>query len=320
MSLLENIVERIKAGGDITSEEAVSLLKGGEQEALHEAAHAVTEHFKPDHFDFCAIINARSGRCSENCKWCAQSAHWNTHCDEYAMIPHDECMDAARHNASKGVHRFSLVASGKAVRGKALTEICSLLREAREQTGIETCASLGLLDREQLQQLWDAGVRRYHCNLESAPSHFATLCTTHTIDDKLRTIEAARSLGFEICSGGIIGMGETELQRIEFALTLRRAHPDSIPINILCPIPGTPLADTPLISEDDIIDTIAFFRLIHPHTQLRFAGGRRRLSREAQIECMRVGINGGITGDLLTTVGSTIDADRDLARDAGYTF
>ena len=115
-------------------------------------------------------------------------------------------------------------------------------------------------------------------------------------------------------------MGETELQRIEFALTLRRAHPDSIPINILCPIPGTPLADTPLISEDDIIDTIAFFRLIHPHTQLRFAGGRRRLSREAQIECMRVGINGGITGDLLTTVGSTIDADRDLARDAGYTF
>ena len=317
---IDKIKAKVLAGGSLTEDEAYALADVTDRRALRDAAAEVTRAFCPVQFDSCSIVNARSGRCSENCKWCAQSAHWNTHCDEYALIPHDECMDAARHNASKGVHRFSLVASGKAVRGKALTEICSLLREAREQTGIETCASLGLLDREQLQQLWDAGVRRYHCNLESAPSHFATLCTTHTIDDKLRTIEAARSLGFEICSGGIIGMGETELQRIEFALTLRRAHPDSIPINILCPIPGTPLADTPLISEDDIIDTIAFFRLIHPHTQLRFAGGRRRLSREAQIECMRVGINGGITGDLLTTVGSTIDADRDLARDAGYTF
>lgn len=317
---IDEIKEKVLAGGRLSQEEAYALAAVTDRQALRNAAAEVTRAFCPVQFDSCSIVNARSGRCSENCKWCAQSAHWHTHCEEYAMVDHDRCMDAARHNASKGVHRFSLVASGKAVRGEALRQICDLLQEARRETGIETCASLGLLEREQLRQLWDAGVRRYHCNLESAPSHFATLCTTHTIDDKLRTIAIARELGFEICSGGIIGMGESQRQRIEFALTLRRAQPHSIPVNILCPIPGTPLENTSLITEDEIIDTIAMFRLIHPHTQLRFAGGRRRLSRRGQLECLRVGINGGITGDLLTTVGSTIDTDRALAADAGYTF
>lgn len=315
--------ERVLAGGNITPDEAYSLADITSPEgvaALRSAAADVTARFAPRRFDSCSIVNARSGRCSENCKWCAQSAHWNTGCHTYDIVDEDECMAAARHNAAKGVQRFSLVASGRAVRGEALARIASLLRRAHEETGIRTCASLGLLGREELQQLWDAGVRRYHCNLEAAPSYFEKLCTTHTVDDKLATIRAAREIGFEVCSGGIIGMGETARQRAELALKLREAAPVSIPVNVLCPIPGTPLADTPPISPDEIIDTIAVFRMVHPTVAIRFAGGRARLSREHQLEAMRVGVNGGITGDLLTTVGSTIDDDRRLVAEAGYEF
>ena len=229
-------------------------------------------------------------------------------------------MAAARDNRAKGVRRFSLVASGRAVKGNALKSMCALLREAKDETSIYTCASLGLLDRDDLQQLWDAGVRRYHCNLETAPSHFPTLCTTHTIEDKIKTIRAAKEIGFEICSGGIIGMGETCRQRAEFALKLREIEPDSIPLNILSPIPGTPLEKQELISEDDILDTVAIFRFINPRTEIRFAGGRNRLSKDSQLKAMKIGINGGVVGDLLTTLGSTIAEDKALAQEAGYKF
>ncbi|MDE6498633.1 MAG: biotin synthase BioB [Muribaculaceae bacterium] len=315
--------DRVLSGGSITPEEAYALADITDSEgvaALRDAAAEVTARMVPRTFDSCSIVNARSGRCSENCKWCAQSAHWSTGCDTYDIVDEDECMAAARHNAARGVRRFSLVASGRAVKGAALTRIAAMLRRAKEETGISTCASLGLIGRDELQELWDAGVRRYHCNLEAAPSHFATLCTTHTVDDKLATIAAAREIGFEVCSGGIIGMGETARQRAELAVTLRAVCPVSIPVNVLCPIPGTPLADMDPISEDDIINTVAVFRMVHPTVQIRFAGGRMRLSREAQVEAMRVGVNGGITGDLLTTTGTTIDGDRQLAADAGYDF
>ena len=319
-NIIDVLKEKVLSGGNLTDEEAYSLAESNDSAALRDAAAEITRRFVKPVFDSCSIVNARSGRCSENCKWCAQSGHYHTSCQEYTLIDHDECMHAARHNAAKGVHRFSLVASGRSVKGEALKSVCSLLAEAKRETGIYTCASLGLLGRAELQQLWDAGVRRYHCNLETAPSHFAKLCTTHTIEDKLATIGAAHEIGFEVCSGGIIGMGETRRQRVELALTLRLAQPHSIPINVLCPIPGTPLADEKPLTEDEIIDTVALFRFIHPHTTLRFAGGRARLSRDAQLEAMRVGMNGGVVGDLLTTVGSTIDDDKNLVADAGYEF
>lgn len=287
---------------------------------IRDAAAAVTAKFCPRQFDSCSIVNARSGLCGENCKWCAQSRHYSTSCRTYDLIDHDLCLEAAADNKAKGVRRFSLVASGRAVRGKALDDICRLLREVRETIGIETCASLGLLNSEDLAKLWNAGVRRYHCNLETAPSYFSKLCTTHTIDDKIATIREARRIGMEICSGGIIGMGETMKQRAEFALKLREIAPDSIPINILSPIPGTPLEHQAPISEDEILDTVALFRLVHPHCQLRFAGGRNRLSHSAQIEAMRIAINGGITGDLLTTTGATVVQDKELVAEAGYKF
>ena len=321
IEFVEACASRIFAGENLDEETLYRLADVKTPEAIaliEERAGEITRRFCPDKFDTCSIVNARSGSCSENCKWCAQSAHFNTGCESYALVDRDAAFAVARYKAERAIGRFSLVASGRAVRGKALESICKLLKEIRTEDGINTCASLGLLNEEELKQLWDSGTHRYHCNLETAPSYFATLCTTHTIDDKLATIEAAHRLGFEVCSGGIIGMGETRSQRMELAITLRNARPVSIPINILSPIPGTPLENTPLIEEDEILLTVALFRFAHPHVQLRFAGGRARLSREAMLRAMKIGINGAIVGDLLTTLGSTIAEDRKLVDEAGY--
>lgn len=311
--------DKVLSGGEL-SEEEIYALCDAPSAALRQAAREVTAAFAPKRFDSCSIINARSGKCSENCKWCAQSAHFNTGCQTYPIVNRDECMHAARLNHSQGVRHFSLVASGRSVKGQALKDMVSMLHDIKKDIGIDTCASLGLLTRPEMETLHNSGVNRYHCNLETAPSHFATLCTTHTIEDKLATIEHARALGMEICSGGIIGMGETKRQRAEFAITLRRAKPMSIPINILSPIPGTPLENTEPISDDDILDCIALFRLAHPRAILRFAGGRARLSRDVQLQALKIGINGATVGDLLTTIGSTVDEDRQLTTEAGYQF
>ncbi len=323
LKLVATALDTVLAGGTLDADPLYALadIESPEgKQAIIDAAGAVTERFCDRKFDSCSIVNARSGRCSENCKWCAQSAHFSTGCDTYDIVDADEARRVARYNADHGVGRFSLVASEPAVRGKALTTICELLRTIAKEAGISTCASLGLLDEAGLQELYDAGVRRYHCNLETAPSYFATLCTTHTQADKLATIATAKKLGFEVCSGGIIGMGESRRQRVELALTLRQVEPVSIPINILCPIPGTPLENTPLISEDEILLTAALFRLAHPRVQIRFAGGRGRLSRDTMVKALKAGVNGAIVGDLLTTVGSTIAEDKEACKEAGYEF
>ena len=306
--LEEDILYRLT---EIESPEALKLMR--------DHAAALTQKL-PRNFDSCSIVNARSGRCSEDCKWCAQSGHFHTGCNTYDIVDRDEALAQARHNSANGVKRFSLVASGRSVKGHALDQVCAILKEAKESTGIHTCASLGLLNKEELEKLYASGARRYHCNLETAPSYFSRLCTTHTHEDKLATIAAAREVGFKICSGGIIGMGETRRQRMELAIVLRKAQPVSIPINILCPIAGTPLEHTPLIDEDEIVRTVAMFRFAHPDVELRFAGGRARLSKECLLECLRVGINGAVTGDLLTTTGSTIASDKEMIEKAGYIF
>lgn len=236
------IKEKVMRGEEITPSEALSLASDEcDLSSLLDATAEVTNHFGSRKFDSCSIINARSGLCPENCKWCAQSAHYATGAATYPLVSHEVCMTMGRMNREAGIGRFSLVTSGRAVTGKTLDTICSYYRELKEQGGMGLCASMGLLTLEALRKLREAGVERYHCNLETAPSHFGSLCSTHTIDDKIATIRAAREAGMEICSGGIIGMGESMEQRVEFALKLREIHPASIPINVLQPIPGTPL-------------------------------------------------------------------------------
>lgn len=268
--------------------------------------------------DTCSIVNGRSGRCTENCKWCAQAAAHHTGCAEYDFIDETEFFNALERNSARGVKRFSVVCSGRKVAMKDIRRFCELYRRARQKSGISLCASMGLLNREELQALYDAGIRRYHCNIETSASYFPELCTSHTREDKLRTIRAAQEVGMEVCSGGIIGMGETLRQRLEMAEEARTAGAVSIPINLLNPIPGTPLENTPLISERDVILTVALMRFIAPRLTLRFAGGRARLSKEATSRILHGGMNGALVGDMLTTVGNKMDEDFDLFRTHGF--
>lgn len=318
MKTIANLADAIIAGGEITFDEAVALITTSQKDELYDQAERITKHFFDDTFDSCSIVNGRSGKCSENCKWCAQSAHFKTNIETYPLIPLERCLAEARHNNECGIKRFSIVTSGKAMRGKELDEACNIFRHIGKETNLHLCASMGLLNKDELQKLWDAGVHRYHCNLEAGPSYFKELCTTHTVDDKIQTILAAKEIGFEVCSGGIIGMGESAEQRVELAFKLKEISPVSIPINILSPIKGTPLQDVELISDDEILATIAVFRFVHPKSYLRFAGGRARLSKETQRICLRIGINGSIMGDMLTTTGSQIKQDQELFRSAGY--
>lgn len=313
------MLDKIMDGGELTADEAMSLT-GFAPEELYAAARAVTERFHSRLFDTCSIINARSGRCGEDCKWCAQAASYNTGATEYPLIDRDTCIELGEYNNSRGIGRFSFVASGRKVAGAALDTLCSYYKELRRKCpGMGLCASMGLLGAAELEKLKEAGVERYHCNMETAPSHFPSLCSTHTQAQKLATIRAARRAGLSICSGGIIGMGETLEQRVEFALFLRdEVRPVSIPINVLVPIPGTPLQGMEPLSDREILTTVAIFRLIHPRATLRFAGGRLLIAPDTQRGAMKIGVNGAIIGDMLTTVGAQIDDDMRMARECGY--
>lgn len=298
--------------------EALALLKPERREELRERAHETTERCVEKRFDFCSIINARSGHCSENCKWCAQSAHWKTGCETYGWVGSEACVKAAKEAEANGADRIGIVTSGRTLSHEDVDNVCAALREMRKATDIGLCASLGLLSEDDLAKLKAAGLQRVHCNIETAPSLFPSLCSSHTLEDKLSTLRAAKKLDFHICCGGIIGMGETDEQLVEFAFALKEIAPDSIPVNVLHPIEGTPLGSRGILDPERVIDSVALLRLVNPSTPLRFAGGRRDMSDETAAKCIYVGMSAGIAGPLLTTPGADFDDDRHLAIQAGY--
>jgi len=305
--------QKLYSGYELEKTEVEALLNLPDPEALYDLAHRATEHFMGHSFDTCSILSAKVGNCPEDCKWCAQSAHYNTQIERQPLVELPKALAYARKLVEQGVRRYSLVASGRRLTTEEVDALAVIYKSIHAACPtLRLCASLGLLTESQLAVLHKAGVSTYHCNLESAPSFFPMLCTTHTQAQKEETIRAARRVGMQICCGGIIGMGETQAQRIEFAFYLRSIGSLSIPINILQPIKGTPLEATPPLSEKEILKTIALFRLSNPRAYLRFSGGRMQLSATAQRKAIYIGINAAITGDFLTTTGQTVANDMQM--------
>lgn len=317
--MIERIVKKALEGTGASVDEALELNERYSTDELCDAADRVCRARCGARIDTCSIVNARSGRCSEDCKWCAQSRHHKTGIEEYDMIGTDELLAALRANSERGVNRFSLVTSGRKVGKRDIERFAEMYRLAGKESPIFLCASMGLLDKEDLAALYAAGVRRYHCNLETSARFFGKLCTTHTHAEKIATIKAAREVGMEVCSGGIIGMGETMRDRLEMTVEAVEAGAVSVPMNILNPIKGTALEGVELIGEDEIVRTAALMRLVAPDVVIRFAGGRKRLSAQSVDRMLRGGVNGALVGDMLTTVGNGIDEDYEAFKRAGLT-
>lgn len=315
VSSLEN---KIYNGGDLTKEEALYLSSLCDKSLLYEAAHRITAQLCGKKFDTCSIINVKSGNCPEDCKWCAQSIHFHTGCVAHSLLTTEECVAQACYNRAQGVNRFSLVAVGRTQSLHEINKMASIIRAIRAKSDVQCCVSLGLLDEEKLRILYEAGVTTYHCNMESSPRHFKKLVSTHTQQEKIETIRAARKVGMRVCSGGIIGMGESMEERIDFAFLLRELQIFSIPINILHPIAGTPLEKMAPLTEEEYLTTIALFRFIHPYAFLRFSGGRIQVPLPTVRKAMYIGVNSAITGDMLTTVGARAKEDMELIREMGY--
>lgn len=283
---------------------------------LCEGADRIRQYFCGDKVDLCTIINGKSGRCSEDCKYCAQSAHHHTDCESYDFLDTEEILKAALANESEGVDRFSIVTSGRTLSDADFEKAIAAYKKMKEECKLSLCASHGFLSEEQFHRLHEAGVESYHSNIETSRRYFPYICTTHTFDEKLENIRRAKKEGLCVCSGGIIGMGETWEDRIDMAVTLAELGIDSIPINALMPIKGTPLEHLNQLSEEDILRTIALFRYINPDANIRLAAGRALLYNNGEIAFCS-GASATITGNMLTTSGSTIASDRAMLTGMG---
>lgn len=286
-------------------------------ETLCREADQVRKETCGNGFDLCTITNGKSGRCSEDCKYCAQSASYHTEIKEYPLIDANKIAEEAAYNQKKGVLRFSVVTSGKRLTDEEVNKLSQAYKAVSEKKGIALCASHGLLTKEQFEKIRAAGVSRYHNNLEASSSFFPKICTTHTQKDKIKAIHNAREAGLSVCSGGIIGMGETMEDRIDLALELRALKILSVPLNILNPIPGTPLERLAPLTNDEVCRTVALFRLALPTASIRLAGGRGLLPDKGR-RAFCSGANAAISGDMLTTSGISIDRDLKMVEELGY--
>lgn len=316
ISRFNELKNQVLEGKVLTKEEILSL-QNEDVDELAEAADEIRQQLAGNDFDLCTIINGKCGKCSEDCRYCAQSVHFNTNIKEHGFLPIDVIVKRAVANYEKGANRFSIVCSGKRLTKQQVDYVAAAYKEIRKACNIGLCGSLGLLDQEDFNKLKEAGLSRFHNNLEASRNFFPHICTTHTYDDKIATLKAAQKAEVGICSGGIIGMGETMEDRIDMAITLRELGATSVPINVLNPIKGTPLENQPKLPYDEVRKTVALFRFTLPAAQIRLAGGRSVLE-DGGAKTFKGGANAAITGDLLTTDGPNIDNDVKNIEQMGY--
>ncbi len=304
----------------ISFEEALELTKLHSREevvTLADRAHEVRKEYRGNSMDLCSIVNAKSGNCEENCAFCAQSAHNEAHVEIYPMQTVDEIVAHAKAAEEAGAHRFCIVTKGRALPPADFEVALRATQKIAEETSLKRCASMGLLDDERAQALKQAGLCRYNHNLETAKSNYPNICTTHTYEDRVATIQALKCAGIETCVGGILNMGESERQRIELAFELKELEIDSIPLNFLNPRPGTRLAWRPIFEPLEAVKYIAIFRLVMPKSIIRLAGGRPETLKDLQALGIKAGVDGLLIGNYLTTIGADPSEDLAMLRELG---
>lgn len=317
MLSIQTKLRQIEHGIDKKTALMLSEIKGTEVFDLFVSANRTRAEFHGNNVDLCSIINAKSGACPEDCSFCAQSAHSKTNTEVYPLINQERILEAATSARKNGVKRFCIVTSGKKPSNKELDEICNFI-SALKDLGLLPCATLGMLDNDQLKQLKDAGLNRYHHNLETSEAFFDEICTTHTYKDKMRTIESAKSTGLSICSGGIFGLGESWEDRIDMAFALKEIGVDSVPINFFTPAKGTPLDTRESLVPLEALKIIAIYRLILSDCGIRICGGRPATLRDLNSHIFLAGANGLLIGNYLTTLGRNPEDDLQMIKDMGF--
>ena len=319
-ALLEELRERTLADGrPIAREQARALveLPAAELPALLALAHEVRRRWWGEGVELESLISAKTGGCPEDCAFCSQSSHYDAPAQRHPFLPLEEVLRAARATEASGATHFCIVAAVRGPDKRLMTQVLRAVEAIRAQTALEVDCSLGILTRPQAEALRDAGIHRYNHNLETARSFFGEIVTTHSWEERVETCQLVKELGIGLCSGGILGMGESWDQRIEFAYDLRALDPDEVPLNFLNPRPGTPLGGRPPLAAADALRAIAIFRLVFPGAIIRYAGGRELVLRDLQALGLVGGVNGMIVGNYLTTAGRPAAEDVRLAEDLG---
>ncbi len=318
---LQTITEKTIREKTVNLKEALELYDLGKSKPFLLMAYAseVRDYFKGKNISLCSIVNAKSGLCPQNCKFCAQSAHYVTRAEVYPLMTKENILERAKEAKESGVGMFSIVTSGTRIEGEDEWKEIEEAIVGMVALGIKPCASIGMLDSERAKRLKDVGLFRYHHNLETARSNFDNICSTHDYDDDIETVKNAKNAGLSVCSGGIIGLGETMEQRIEMAYTLKELDVDSVPINILNPIDGTPMSSAEPLSPLEILITIALYRFILPDKDIKLCGGKEKNLRQLLPFAIEAGCNSLMTGNYLTTLGRNAAKDIEMIIDLGYT-
>ena len=289
---------------------------------LIKISNKITEANFHNEVEACSIISAKTGKCGEDCKYCAQSEHNHTNIVCHPLMEVETVKKAALSAKENGATRFCIVTAGKKPTDKEFSKILEMIKAVAEIDGIHCCASLGILSEEQIKQIKEAGVERYNHNINTSKNYHEKICTTHKFEDRVNTVKMIKNAGIESCCGVIIGMGENREDRIDMALSLKELNPKTVPINILDPIKGTPLENfKDKIDEEEVLKTICIFRIILPKALLRYAGGRcSRLTKDNQKKGLIAGINSILVGNYLTTLGSDADEDKNTLKELNMTL